>query len=185
MGKMKEQARASIPVVPEDVVAAIEEAVKPLDRVAVEMEGKWGAGRLARLVSPATAARFGAAREKLDAAIRENDADAVAHRAAVVIRGWQALDAEATANGADALPPKTWSVKDDDGRDYTLVLDRADVHLVASLSDAPERVVTVSELLVAWRALRDRASGVEAVKRQWPGATIERLDETRGDELEF
>jgi hypothetical protein len=184
MGKMKEQASASIPVVPEDVVAAIEEAVKPLDRIAVAMEGKWGAGRLARLVSPETAARFGAARDKLNAAIHANDVAGVTHRAAVLMRGWQALDAEATANGAAALPPKTWSVSHE-GQAFTVVLDRADVHLVARLSDAPERVVTVSELLVAWRALRDRASGVEAVKRQWPGAMVARLDEARGDELGF
>lgn len=182
MGRVKEQAKPPAAVVDETALAAMDEALKPLDRVAVAMEGRWGAGRLARLVSPATAARFGAAREKLDAAIRANDVDAVAHRAAVLIRGWQALDAEAVANGADALPPQTWSVTHE-GKAWTVVLDRADVHLVARLADAPERVVTVNELLVAYQRLRDSIVG--DVKKQWPGATIERLDEARGDEVEF
>ena len=33
-------------------------AIQPLDAVAIEMEAKWGRGRLQELVSPTTAAKF-------------------------------------------------------------------------------------------------------------------------------
>src|SRR4051794_26416265 len=45
---------------------AIASALAPLDKVVVEAEARWGVGQLERLVSPATAARFGSARKKLD-----------------------------------------------------------------------------------------------------------------------
>ena len=44
-------------------------ALQPLDQIAVLMDEKWGADKLLRLVSVETAARFGAAKAKLDQAI--------------------------------------------------------------------------------------------------------------------
>ena len=54
--------------------AIIYSAIQPLDQIANEMECKWGVGRLERLVSVETAAKFGAAREKLNAAIEAEKA---------------------------------------------------------------------------------------------------------------
>ena len=57
-----------------DAIAdAIHHALLPLDRAASKMELKWGCERLPSLVSPATAALFGSAKAKLDAAIQAND----------------------------------------------------------------------------------------------------------------
>jgi hypothetical protein len=166
---------------------AVTEALRPLDRIAVEMEGKWGAGRLTRLVTPEIAARFGSAKDKLNEAIRSNDGDEVAKRAAVLIRGWQALDKAATEAGCEALPLRTVGVKHE-GRSYVVAWDRGDVHKAATLSDDPGRVVTVHELLVAWEAMRDRMNGeaVAEVKRAFPGAEVVRASIPRGgDELPF
>jgi hypothetical protein len=149
---------------------AVTEALRPLDRIAVEMESKWGVGRLPRLVPPDMAARFGSARDKLNEAIRSNEGDEVAKRAAVMTRGWQALDKAATEAGCEALPLRTVGVKHE-GRSYVVAWDRADVHKAASLSDAPENVVTVNELLVAYEALRAK---IEGVKQAFPGAEVVR-----------
>jgi hypothetical protein len=151
---------------------AVTDALKPLDRIAVEMEAKWGVGRLPRLVSPDMAAKFGSARDKLNEAIRENDGEAVAKRAAVMIRGWQALDKAAAEAGCEALPLRTVGVRHE-GRSYVVAWDRADVHRAASLSDAPENVVTVHELLVAYEALRAKIDGV---KQAFPGAEVVRAE---------
>jgi hypothetical protein len=147
---------------------AVTDALKPLERVAVEFEAKWGVGRLPRLVSPDMAARFGSALDKLNEALRENDGEAVAKRAAVLIRGWQALDKAASDAGCEALPLRTIGVRHE-GRSYVVAWDRADVHRAASLSDAPENVVTVHELLIAYEALRARIDGV---KTAFPGAEV-------------
>jgi len=168
-----------------DNLSAVTEALKPLDRVAVEMEAKWGAGRLPRLVTTETAARFGMAQAKLNAAIRACEPEEVAKRASVLIRGWQALDVEATQAGAEALPLRTIGIKHE-GIGYEIVYDRGDVHKVASLSDTPERVLTLHELLTAWVAVRNRINGIGDAKRAFPGAEVTRVAlGGRGDEVPF
>jgi hypothetical protein len=161
---------------------AVTEALRPLDRIAVEMEGKWGVGRLQRLVSPEIAARFGSAKDKLNEAIRSNDGEEVAKRAAVMIRGWQALDRAATEAGCEALPLRTVAVQHE-GRAYVVAWDRADVHKAAKLSRAPENVLTVHELLIAYEALRAKVDGV---KEAFPGAEVVRATlSPGGDALPF
>lgn len=171
--------------VPDDVLMAVSEALKPLDRVAVEMEAKWGVGRLPRLVAPDIAARFGSAKDKLNAAIRSNDSEEVAKRAAILIRGWQALDQAATQAGAEALTLRAIGIKHE-GIGYEIVYDRGDVHKVARLSDTPDRVLTVHELLTAWLVVKNRIHGIEAAKRAFPGAEVTRVAlGAAGDDLPF
>jgi hypothetical protein len=146
------------------------------------MEGKWGVGRLQRLVSPDMAARFGSAKDKLNEAIRSNDGEAVANRAAVLIRGWQALDKAATEAGCETLPLRTVAVQHE-GRAYVVAWDRADVHKAAKLSRAPENVLTVHELLIAYEALKSKVDGV---KQAFPGAEVVRARlSPDGDALPF
>lgn len=150
----------------------IQDALEPLDRVAVEMEGKWGVGRLPRLVTPEMAAKFSSAREKLDEAIRANDLSAVVAKASVLIRGWQALDQAATDGGHKTYPEAVWS-KLHRGTKYTIVLDRADVSKVAKDSKHPATVVTLDELLVVWDDFQGRRV-IEETKTLFPGATVEK-----------
>jgi len=172
-------------VTPEYLAAceAVGEALKPLDRVAVEMEAKWGVGRLTRLVPPDVAALFGSAKAKLDQAIYANDPAQVAKRAAVLIRGWQKLDQVASELEADALPVRTVGVNFE-GKAYVVVWDRADVSHAARVSNVPsENVVTVYELLTAYEVLKGRIAGI---KQAFPGAEVTRVAIPRGgDELGF
>lgn len=166
----------------EEQSEAVSDALRPLDRVAVEMESKWGVGRLPRLVAPDLAARFGSARDKLNEAIRANDGEAVAKRAAVMIRGWQALDAAATEAGCEALPLRTIGVKHE-GRSYVVVWDRGDVHKAATIAPDASLVVTIQELLVAYEALRQKIAGI---KEAFPGAELTKVSiPPGGDALPF
>ena len=70
-------------------------AIKPLDALAVEMEAKWGRGRLQELVSPETSARFEAAKAKLDVAIHDVDVPLVIERSKNLMRGWSFMEKEA------------------------------------------------------------------------------------------
>ncbi len=95
---MKKKAQvAAVQLPPADQWAGISEAMKPLDRLAREMELKWGAGRLPALVEPELASLFGKARDKLNEAIQCNDPDVIVRRVQVMIRGWEKLDAVASA----------------------------------------------------------------------------------------
>jgi len=147
--------------------------LKPLDLVASRMEAKWGCGRLPRLVTPELAARFASAQKKLDDAIHARDLDAIAKRADVMIRGWKALDTAAEEAGHETMPRETWSLKYE-GLDYTVVLDRADLDKVARMSMSPDRVVTLNELLLAWKEWK-ATPVVGAVKAHFPGAEAQRV----------
>ena len=146
----------------------IRTALKPLDLVASRMEAKWGCGRLPRLVTPELAAKFASAQQKLDDAINARDVQEVARRSDVMIRGWKALDSAAEEAGHPTMPSDTWSLKYE-GLDYTVVLDRADVDKVARMSMTPERVVTLNELLLAWKQWK-ATPFVSDVKAHFPGA---------------
>lgn len=107
-----------------------------LDEVASSMERRWGINRLPLLVSQATAAKFKAAADALDTfndhgALPGWAASADALRA-VVARGWQVMDAEATAAGAEPLgdafaeaewaPGRYFAIARDDAHKQALVL---------------------------------------------------------------
>src|SRR5210317_544613 len=86
-------------------------AVAPFDRKAEEMDEKWGIDRLVELVSAETAARYGSAMAKFNDAIDAGDPSVTAARAQVCIRGMEAMDAEATAAGAQRASMDVWEVE--------------------------------------------------------------------------
>lgn len=96
---------------PEEV--ACDFALAPFDTAARDMERKWGINRLEGLVSPETAARYGSALGKLNAAIAAADPAEVAVRAGVCIRGLAAMDKEAEAAGHQPIPPQAQEIEVD------------------------------------------------------------------------
>lgn len=168
----------------------VDAALAPLDRLAREMEGAWGYRRLQSLASPDLAVKFESARQKLDEAIKAQDADAVAKRAEILMRGWQALAKSAGEQGHTPLGDGIWQAKSG-GRTYTVVLVREDADAPALSAAEPDTVVSVEELLVCWQ---NRYESVGKVKVEFPGASV--TDERprtasagrlprRGDELPF
>ena len=162
----------------------IAHALRPLDRTAIEMEEKWGIDRLATLVTPATAARFGSAKAKLDAAIRENDAAEVAKRAAVMIRGWSAMDVEAIVAGATWGEPQAW-VWLDDGVPHAFVKGTAEA-LRYGKEHPGVSVWTMAEVVrVAASFSEKQQELVAAVKTTFPGAVVRRVTALPDDGLPF
>lgn len=154
----------------------------PLDKMAADMEAKWGCNRLPRLVPIDLASKFGSAAQKLDEAIREGDHAAILHRAQVLHRGWQALDKAATEAGHSTNPPNTWSATWE-GKPYTIVLDPADHDAAARHSEHPDTVVTLPELLLAWSQWQP-AAFAEATKAAFPGATVQRSSKSAFADLD-
>jgi hypothetical protein len=154
-----------------DAVAA---ALVPLDRVAADVERRWGPGRVEALVGPETAARFGSARRRLDEAVESGVVEDVAKRAAVLMRGWQALDAEAGALGATPLPAGVVGATVDGVR-YVVAMHDRDA-AAPGLSCDGETVVSLPELLRVWRDRWARAAvTADAAKAVFPGAVVARV----------
>jgi len=154
------------------IAEGIHASIKPLDRVATEMELKWGCDRLPGLVSPQTAAKFGAAKAKLDAAVESNVAADVARTAGVMMRGWAALDAEATKGGHKPLEPHIWSHTTAAGFKFAVAQCNADG--IKALKTHPDlQGVAVYSLDEIGRLLESKSMQlVNATKERFPGATV-------------
>lgn len=162
-------------------------ALKPLDAVAADIEIRWGRGRLETLVSPETAAKFEAARAKLDVAISEQDVDLVLKRAGVLTRGWAALEKEALARGHRAAPPELWyaTAPDEYGeKEFQIVIAKDNSAATLAETDLPVYTVTeVARIVRAWKAQHQ----IHAAKEAFPGAEIVRIAENQefDDEIPF
>lgn len=153
-------------------MGAIYGALRPLDEIGAKLESKWGHGRLETLVSPETAAKWGSAKARLDAAIEANDAAAVSYAAGICARGWLALDTEATQRGASPMPEGVWSIVGDDGNLYRVTLTDNDKHGLCAHVPEDERakVVSVEELIRVLNAWEMRI--VKTALETFPGATV-------------
>lgn len=144
-------------------------ACAPFDRVAREMEIKWGIDRLPELVSPETAERFGSAMAKMNAAHDANDPAQTAHRVTVAIKGLNFMDAEAERMGAPKASTEVWQF-DLNGWVVGIHRDVADWPAVRAAHPHLHDTFSLREAAVALRDLRHPM--VAAVKAAAPKAEI-------------
>jgi len=142
----------------------VDHAVAPFDRAATECERKWGYDRLPELVSPATAARFGAAIAFLNDAINKSDPQQAATAAQNCIKGLGALEAEAVAAGH--IKPQAITHGDVDGWAFRIVADAGD--------PAPKDGIPTFTLREVGLALKAQLSApiIEEVKKHFPRAEV-------------
>ena len=157
----------------DSIAEAIHHAIMPLDRIATDAETKWGCDRLPELVSPEMASRFGSAKAKLDAAIIDNDPQEVVHRAAVLAKGWAAMDAEAVKLGNKALVPDIWSHTTRDG--FRCAIARSDADAIKAIRTMPEmKGIAVYSLAEVGRILEANTL-LNVVKKNFPDATVAKI----------
>ena len=153
------------------IADGIHHAIKPVDEIATRMELKWGCERLPGLVSPATAAKFGSAKAKLDAAIINNDPQAVAQRATIMVKGWKAMDKEASDNH-EPFKPRIWHHTTQAGFKFAVAKGNADA-IKAIRTDPRMEGVAVYSLDEIGRLLEsDSMALVNAVKDTFPDSTV-------------
>jgi hypothetical protein len=111
-------------------LTACDYAVAPFDRACLDADQTWGVNRLPELVSPETAAKWGSALAKLNAAILAADTAETIARVNVCLRGIAAMDAEARTRGHKPLAANYWQTVID-GRRVALVRDSGDWPAVA------------------------------------------------------
>jgi hypothetical protein len=137
-----------------------------LDARAREMELKWGIDRLRLLVDDDLRIRFDRQQRQLDDAIIAGDEEAICTHAAALRRGWAALDAAATAAGAEPLHPLVWEcVLPDSGEVVSIVRTEAEAHHVCRDGET----WTLAEI---GRLIEQLGKGVRQIKDLYPGATV-------------
>jgi hypothetical protein len=150
------------------------------------MDQKWGVDRLPDLVSVETAAKWGVAMANLNAAIASQDPAMVAARVQACLRGFSAMDAEATAAGHKPITPDAWEVHVS-GKLCAILRDDAAWPAYAALR--PDVRVYSLQAVVAALAAYD--NGIAPVAAAFPGAKVSairprtELERDLNDEIPF
>lgn len=166
--------------------AKVQSAVWEFDRAISAVECAWGVDRLPYLVDARKREAWWLGMEQLNQAIR--DGDPLEVRAAVdnMLGGLQMLVRAATSAGEAHLTPDVWEVALSDGR----VLRVVRCWPVNSDPVPVDRNILTYTLEEVAR-LVEREKGVNAIKGQWPGATVEpprpksALSDPINDEIPF
>lgn len=155
-------------------------ATGPFDGEARRMDAKWGQDRLPDLVSAETAARWGMAMANLNAALDAEDPQLVVARVNACLRGFAAMDAEATAAGHRPITPDAWEVVVD-GVTCAILKDDASWPRYAELRPG----VRIYSLREVGNALAHYGGMVAAVKEAFPGARVAAVRERTALEAEL
>lgn len=155
--------------------------VAPLDRLAEEMDRKWGIDRLPELVSTELAAKYGSAIAQLNEAIRDQDPERCAHKAAICMKGLHAMDAEAERLGQPKADPGIIECEVD-GWKFGIMQD------ARAWKASPKALYPVFSLREVGNALKERGANVpivEAAKIAFPGAELKPIDDNKDLEDEI
>jgi hypothetical protein len=150
---------------PDYVTRAIIDGV---DHVALEMERKWGMGRLRLLVPDLLRAKFDAQHDKFDAAIQLDSEAEIKKHGEAMKRAWQALDEAALRDGHLPKPPEVWEITLENGNAAAIVQDAAAVSMVPD----GQLVFTLAEIS---RLIDALGSVPLETKRIFPGAEVQQV----------
>lgn len=155
------------------------EAVEDADAAAIEMERKWGRGRLRLLVDADLREKFDRQRYLLNQALNHGELEDVRREAGRMAMAWRALDKRAEAAGKKILPPTVWEVALADGSVAAIVRETELAQDVIA-EGRNVRVYTLEEI-------GELISGFPALakaKEVFPGATVQRISQYREDPLD-
>jgi len=186
MAKKAEGKRQAVGMVletsPADLYEAIHCALRPYERAEAETARKWGSvARLVSLVTPELAARFGSALDKMRGAVRRNEADVVADKVSVCIRGLAALDK--AADQEMALPVGHVGITHN-RKQYVVALDRIDVPAIEKLVGPDFLVVSLQELIEARSLLltNRQEMALQSIKQATDGEVVAIRGSTKLDD---
>jgi hypothetical protein len=144
-------------------------AIAPMDRLALEMDRKWGIDRLPELVTPEMATRYGQAMAHMNECIRLSDPAKCVAAANNCIRGLHAMDAEATKLGRK---PASGAYTEYDLDGWKIGILHDDAEWRTAEADRPDlQFFTLREAAIALKTKIDTPP-IAAVKAAFPGARV-------------
>jgi hypothetical protein len=161
---------------------ACDYAIAPFDRVALDMERRWGVDRLPELVTPALAAKYGAAMAYLNDCINQGDAEGCAAAAANCIKGLAAMDAEARSLGHKPAPAEVW-LYELDGHRFGIIRETGDWTTLQE-SHPGLTLYSLREVAIALQSYKSALPKIEAIKAAFPGAEITAVRSKLAEELD-
>jgi len=162
---------------------AIKSVIDGVDHVAVEMENKWGVGRLRLLVGDDMRERFDRQAALFNEAVFTNDIGAVRRHGEGMRKAWQVLGNYASDCRFCRIDPTIWEINGPDGI-IAVVRTNPEAYAVVREGRAVE-VWTLDELA---RVIAAHRGTIGEAKRVFPGAEVvdvrvKPVDWENGDEL--
>lgn len=148
------------------------------DKLAVEVETRWGAGRVRLLVDAELRTKFDRQRYLFNQAIWHGDLEQLRREAGRMAAAWRALDRAAAASDHQPLDPQVWEVALENGTVAAIVPDYDHAAKVA----ADGRRVAVYSLEEVGRLL-SAYPGIVVAKVVFPGAEVTQIRRTIDDPL--
>lgn len=162
----------------EEKAAVIRASLKSVDKVARDMEQRWGIGKLEQLADPALTTRFEQARQNLNHALGQESISEVVAKAEDMIRGWKIIEKKVISAGHKPECERVWHMVNDEGKKYAFVNDSSDhVHF-----DKDITVISMEEVLRVFEA-HYKELYVD-VKSYFPGAEITKITTKDKDKLD-
>lgn len=144
-----------------------QEWVDEVDLVTLEMDRKWGRGRLRLMVGPDIREKYDRQRYLYLQALWEGQLEDLRREAGMMVKALRRCDELASIAGKRPIHPSVWEVTLDDGRVAAIVREPEALQFVA----ADGRYVVVYDLEEIGKLL-PYLSDVCAIKEAFPGATV-------------
>ena len=149
-----------------------------VDALAVEMERKWGVGRLRLLVAPEWREKFDRQRLKFNLAINGGDVAEIEAESKRMELAWRTLDRLASEAGAATSPAEVWEVPLPSGDGVVAIVRGNDVR--PPRDGRAVQVWTLDEIARVIEAFPTIAK----CKEIWPGATVDVIRPPPNDPIE-
>ena len=146
---------------------AIKSVIDGVDHVAVEMETKWGVGRLRLLVVDDMRERFDRQAALFNEAVFTNDAKAVRRHGEGMRKAWQVLGKYASNCRFCRIDPTIWEINGPDG---IIAVVRTNPEAYAVVREG--RAVEVWTLDEVARVIAAHRETIGEAKRVFPGAEV-------------
>ena len=164
-------------------------AVNSVDKVARDLENKWGIGKLESLASPSLAVKFEQARQNFSDAAQGDDAQYLVQKANNLIDGWKALERSAIKNGNSPTDAEVWfAIAPEDQGEYKFAIVKHASDVAAVDRDTHPRVYTLDE--IARMISHYETSMLKSAKEIFPNSNITKIGDIKNakkydDEIPF
>ena len=155
--------------------------VNSVDRVARELENKWGVGKLESLATPKLAAQFERARQNFSEAANGDDHVYLEQKGQNLIDGWKALEQQAINNGHKPGDAEVWyAIAPEDIGDYKFAIVKHASDIEAVDRELHPRVYTLDE--IARMITHFETSMLKTAKTTFPKSEIIKIGGSRNGE---
>tara|TARA_R110001606_G_scaffold56420_2_gene136827 strand:- start:1982 stop:2614 length:633 start_codon:yes stop_codon:yes gene_type:complete len=157
-------------------------AIRSVDKIARDLEMKWGIGKLEELAPPKLAVAFEQARQNFSDAANGDDHNYLVQKADNLIQGWKAVEAYAIKNGRTPADEEVWyAIAPPDAGEYNFAIVKNGADAASVDREKYSKVYTLDEIC---RIIQKFETDMIAkTKKLFPNATITKISTSNNKDI--